>query len=192
MDPVLVLIAASTLATAAIGIFAVIRTKRLRAQLEDRILMLEMELSTVRRDLIDASATQAASQLPATDGGAIDGYERRILQPLTANVDLDSGPISIQQPAAPSTALAVADQAVSRPIAEIKSVGSSIAAISPSLHPLRTGTWESPAATRRAVRSGPLEEQVAINSLTKVGVALLVLGVAFLPWGSSNQLNSTR
>jgi hypothetical protein len=191
MDPTLVLIAASTLATAAVGIFAVIRTNRLRAQLEDRILMLEMELSTVRRDFIDASATQAASQLPVTEGGAIDGYEQRILQPLTPNVDLDSGQISIQQQA-PSTALVVADQVVTRPIAEIDSVGSSIAAMPSSLHPLRMRTWESPAPTQRAVRSGPLEEQVAINSLAKVGVALLVLGVAFLPWSSSNRLNSRR
>ena len=191
MDPTLVLIAASTLATAAVGIFAVIRTNRLRAQLEDRILMLEMELSTVRRDLIDASATQAASQLPATEGGAIDGYERRILQPLTANVDLDSGQISIEQPA-PSTALAVSDLVVSLPIAKTDSVGSSIAAMPPSLHPLRVRTWESPAPTQLAVRSGPLEEQVAINSLAKVGVALLVLGVEFLPQRSSNRMNSTR
>ncbi|UWZ83727.1 hypothetical protein [Occallatibacter riparius] len=193
MDPILVLIAASTLVTAAIGIFAVTRTNRLRTQLEDRVLMLEMELSTVRRDLLDASAREAASEAAATNGARINGFihEPRNVEILAASIDADSEPISTNHPST-STALAVAEPVVINSIAEMVPDGNDIVAVPPPLHPQHPRSWEPPPVTELAVRSGPFDEQVAMNSLAKVGVALLVLGVASLPWRPSNRLNPTR
>ena len=193
MDPILVFIAASTLVTAAIGILAVIRTNRLRTQLEDRILMLEMDLATVRRDTIEAPATEATPEIVTRDSAAIDAfaYEPRSVEALAAYVDVESEPISIVQPS-PSTALAVVEPVATKPIAEIVSVGNAFAATPSPLLPLPSRTWEPPEVTRIAVQSRLLDEQMAMNSLAKVGVALLVLGVASLPWRQSNRLNPTR
>jgi len=192
MDPILVLIAASTLVTAAIGILAVIRTNRLRAQLEDRILMLEMDLSTVRRDTIEAPATEATPEIVTKDSAAIDTflYEPRSVEALAANVDAESEPISTAQ-RSPSTALAVVVPVATKPIAEIVS-GNAVAATPWPLLPRRSRRFEPPEVTGIAVQSRQLDEQVAMNSLAKVGFALLVLGVASLPWRQSNRLNPTR
>ena len=185
MDPILILIAASALITGAIGVFAVIRTNKLRAQLEDRILMLEMELSTVRRDLLDAAPSGPASEL--TDAAAIDGFidEPRVVEALSTNLELASESHSIEQPS-PSTALAVPNAITTTPLAEMISAGTALATVPASLVPR---SWEGPGL---AVRSAPLQQEVVMNSIAKVGVVLLVLGVASLPWRPSNRPNPTR